>query len=617
MTRQTDLVPTVTPKPVPGGRPPVDHMDARAHSIASALGRHKGVRVQIEPDGKRVCTDGTTIYTPPPASDSVAAVSAWAGRLDHETAHVRYTRSRKHGGGCAESTEYLRALPKDLRGPTNALEDARVNAALCREYPGCRTNLTASCAEATPNLTEALRGNETQGALDYIGSLGGLCAIDPTTQGRGGSGRVYSALSDKQRAAWDAGATYASANRDAILGARYCDDNETHARTMLDRIRAAAVGDPNPPASESDDTEPGDGDGGDGEGESDTDGTYRSPFGDSHGKPKGKGKRDPNAKPTGEPKPGESPGGGIPPDIIANPVVIDFAKCGGMHPDYAAGPAGAALAKATTYRAAGATVARALASMDSDYSDSTRERTGRLSPATLGALAAGCPVREPYHDESRVRGASVRVHMTIDTSGSMGGQKFPTAAGVAYVLAEAMNRRDGCRATVGGLCVAMRSAAVKRPPAGTPEDGRTCVAYQIDAAHGLAKFGESFSRDAPGPNGSTYIALDIREATKMVATDPAERRIVLAMTDGGLCQNDDAGLAIRQAHALGVEVYLVLFGDSMDECLDMERNVTTGAQRIPASRIIKVDASSPATDWSVGLARIIRRGERSAARMLD
>ncbi len=95
--------------------------------VAQALGGRFGVKVVI--GGSDACTDGKTVWLPAIAADSHLKEVAW-GFLVHEAAHVRFT-------------EPFAARPgEELRNAIwNVLEDARVETAISRDYPGTRAML--------------------------------------------------------------------------------------------------------------------------------------------------------------------------------------------------------------------------------------------------------------------------------------------------------------------------------------------------------------------------------------------------------------------------------------------------------------------------------------------
>ncbi|HEY9249584.1 MAG TPA: hypothetical protein VIO38_10645, partial [Rariglobus sp.] len=98
--------------------------------VAQALGGKLGVKVVIGA-GADACTDGQTVWLPALASDNHLKEVAW-GFLVHEASHVRHT-------------EFFPQVPgEEIRNAIwNVLEDARVEAAICREYPGARDMLAA------------------------------------------------------------------------------------------------------------------------------------------------------------------------------------------------------------------------------------------------------------------------------------------------------------------------------------------------------------------------------------------------------------------------------------------------------------------------------------------
>ena len=98
--------------------------------VAQALGGKLGVNVVIGA-GMDACTDGNTVWLPAIAADSHLKEVAW-GFLVHEASHVRHT-------------EFFPQVPgEEIRYAIwNVLEDAWVEAAICREYPGARGMLAA------------------------------------------------------------------------------------------------------------------------------------------------------------------------------------------------------------------------------------------------------------------------------------------------------------------------------------------------------------------------------------------------------------------------------------------------------------------------------------------
>ncbi|MCK4982684.1 MAG: hypothetical protein KAS17_07150, partial [Victivallaceae bacterium] len=99
--------------------------------VASVLGKKYGVQVEI--GGNTACTDGKVIRLPtlPLESDNVL-INMVRGFLDHESAHIR-------------ETDFDVLQDKDLtpliKNIWNIFEDWRVENALAKRFPGCRTNL--------------------------------------------------------------------------------------------------------------------------------------------------------------------------------------------------------------------------------------------------------------------------------------------------------------------------------------------------------------------------------------------------------------------------------------------------------------------------------------------
>ena len=93
--------------------------------IAKVLGRKYDVTVTIT--GQTASTSGKEINIPVVSGPYAEALAH--GYIDHEAAHVRYT-------------DFSVTLTPDFSGALlNILEDVRIEQAICREYPGCITNL--------------------------------------------------------------------------------------------------------------------------------------------------------------------------------------------------------------------------------------------------------------------------------------------------------------------------------------------------------------------------------------------------------------------------------------------------------------------------------------------
>ena len=99
--------------------------------VASILGKKYGVQVEI--GGDTACTDGKVIRLPtlPLESDSVL-INMTRAYIDHESAHIRETNFD------VLKDKNLTPLIKNI---WNIFEDWRVENALAKRFPGCRTNL--------------------------------------------------------------------------------------------------------------------------------------------------------------------------------------------------------------------------------------------------------------------------------------------------------------------------------------------------------------------------------------------------------------------------------------------------------------------------------------------
>jgi cobaltochelatase CobT len=100
--------------------------------VAAALGRRFGVAVGV--GGTEACTDGRHIQIPDVGDDPAARALAW-GYLAHEAGHVRYTDFDAYEPGTREGP-----LQTILQ---NRIEDARIERALARPYPGTRHTIGA------------------------------------------------------------------------------------------------------------------------------------------------------------------------------------------------------------------------------------------------------------------------------------------------------------------------------------------------------------------------------------------------------------------------------------------------------------------------------------------
>ena len=99
--------------------------------VASVLGKKYGVQVEI--GGDTACTDGKVIRLPamPLESDDIL-ICKTKGFLDHESAHIRETNFD------VLQDKDVTPLVKNI---WNIFEDWRVENALAKRFPGCRTNL--------------------------------------------------------------------------------------------------------------------------------------------------------------------------------------------------------------------------------------------------------------------------------------------------------------------------------------------------------------------------------------------------------------------------------------------------------------------------------------------
>ena len=103
--------------------------------LAAALGKKYGVEVVIGGDSaySKACTNGRTIYLPALPLDCDATLLGLArGYIDHESAHLRETDFN------ILKTGQLTALEKHI---WNILEDWRVEQKLAAVFPGCKQNL--------------------------------------------------------------------------------------------------------------------------------------------------------------------------------------------------------------------------------------------------------------------------------------------------------------------------------------------------------------------------------------------------------------------------------------------------------------------------------------------
>lgn len=98
--------------------------------VAQALGDKLGVKVVIG-QTQGAMTDGKTIFLPPlPADDAKTLVLA-NGYIDHEAAHVRFSDDKPFKHMKSELEKHV----------TNLFEDIRIEKAMGRLYPGCKSNL--------------------------------------------------------------------------------------------------------------------------------------------------------------------------------------------------------------------------------------------------------------------------------------------------------------------------------------------------------------------------------------------------------------------------------------------------------------------------------------------
>lgn len=88
--------------------------------VASVIGQRLGIPVLV--GGNQACTDGTHIIIPNVEDDAHKDVAY--GYIVHEAAHIRYTTFENHG-----ESAVIHAL-------ANILEDVRIEQAIAREYPG-------------------------------------------------------------------------------------------------------------------------------------------------------------------------------------------------------------------------------------------------------------------------------------------------------------------------------------------------------------------------------------------------------------------------------------------------------------------------------------------------
>lgn len=99
--------------------------------LASVLGNQYGVQVKIQGDEAK--TNGKIIYIPAMPTDCDADMLGLVrGYIDHESAHVRYSNFQ------ALNAANLDSVTKWL---VNAIEDWRVERELANSYPGCRQNM--------------------------------------------------------------------------------------------------------------------------------------------------------------------------------------------------------------------------------------------------------------------------------------------------------------------------------------------------------------------------------------------------------------------------------------------------------------------------------------------
>jgi len=98
--------------------------------LASILGSKYGVRVEI--NGKKAYTDGNVIHLPAlPLKSDETFLNLVRGFLDHESAHIRETDFD------ILKDKSLSPLTKNI---WNIFEDWRVENAIAKIFPGCRTN---------------------------------------------------------------------------------------------------------------------------------------------------------------------------------------------------------------------------------------------------------------------------------------------------------------------------------------------------------------------------------------------------------------------------------------------------------------------------------------------
>jgi len=99
--------------------------------VAKALGNKFKVNVRI--GGSQASTDGNTVFLPAIEPKSEADRNALWGYLAHESAHVRWTDQTVFRAYAERGPIYQRVL--------NRVEDARIESALARLYPGTRSTI--------------------------------------------------------------------------------------------------------------------------------------------------------------------------------------------------------------------------------------------------------------------------------------------------------------------------------------------------------------------------------------------------------------------------------------------------------------------------------------------
>lgn len=196
---------------------------------------------------------------------------------------------------------------------------------------------------------------------------------------------------------------------------------------------------------------------------------------------------------------------------------------------------------------------------------------GRLDPKTLTKFVTSSS-QKIFRQREQVRNKPAAVAFSIDTSGSMSGERIQTALATAYVLGEAMDR-SGIPFGVFGWSTADRGGGwVERKvtkwchnQGENLGDYRTVCLTQTT----YKGFHESFRRvkrrfNSTSVSGGTPMAEGMQYAIDRLNERKEARKILMVLTDGEPTQcsfNEDsydhAKEVIRRAEDQGIEVFLI------------------------------------------------------------